>query len=186
MYECDSRCFDNTNGHICKHIHRIHSLQRGKCNEITTEPETHDDSLWFPPDSSENGTQQGIHFNVYMYMLMHNLRVHVHIIIIDSYCHDTDLGTSSELETTQTLLTEIGESVTKHKHSLTPYLPHINSMLRSVLLKCQLAGREETHSNVAEFSNKTFIPPGKKPDHQWRFQKTSKPPARKKNASILK
>ena len=28
MCECDSRCFDYTNIHICKHIHRVHSLRR--------------------------------------------------------------------------------------------------------------------------------------------------------------
>ena len=26
MYTCDSRCYDYTNGHMCKHIHRVHSL----------------------------------------------------------------------------------------------------------------------------------------------------------------
>lgn len=30
MYECDSRCFNFTNSHICKHIHRVHSLTREK------------------------------------------------------------------------------------------------------------------------------------------------------------
>lgn len=117
-----------------------------------------------------------VHFN----MLVHGL----HYWQLHDNCTDLHVGKGSELQTTQTLLKEIGESVTKH--SLKPYLPHINSMLKNVLLKCQLAGSEETHSNVAEFSNKTFIAPGKKPDHQWRFQRTSKPPGRKKNGSILK
>ena len=26
MYTCDEHCYDNTNGHLCKHIHRAHSL----------------------------------------------------------------------------------------------------------------------------------------------------------------
>ena len=26
MYNCDSTCYDFNNGHICKHIHRVHSL----------------------------------------------------------------------------------------------------------------------------------------------------------------
>ena len=26
MYACDSKCYDYNNGHICKHIHRVHSL----------------------------------------------------------------------------------------------------------------------------------------------------------------
>lgn len=26
MYECDSTCYEYNNGHICKHIHRVHSM----------------------------------------------------------------------------------------------------------------------------------------------------------------
>ena len=26
MYKCSSSCYDYNNGHICKHIHRVHSL----------------------------------------------------------------------------------------------------------------------------------------------------------------
>ena len=29
MYTCDSRCYAYTNRHICKHIHRVHSLNIG-------------------------------------------------------------------------------------------------------------------------------------------------------------
>ena len=29
MYECDDSCYDYNNGHICKHIHRVQSLQSG-------------------------------------------------------------------------------------------------------------------------------------------------------------
>ena len=29
MYNCDSTCYDFNNGHICKHIHRVHSLEYG-------------------------------------------------------------------------------------------------------------------------------------------------------------
>ncbi len=27
MYKCDSSCYEYNNGHICKHIHRVHSLE---------------------------------------------------------------------------------------------------------------------------------------------------------------
>ena len=27
MYNCDDCCYDYANGHICKHIHHVHSLQ---------------------------------------------------------------------------------------------------------------------------------------------------------------
>ena len=26
MYKCDSKCYNFNNGHICKHIHRVHSI----------------------------------------------------------------------------------------------------------------------------------------------------------------
>ena len=26
MYSCSRQCYDYSNGHICKHIHRVHSL----------------------------------------------------------------------------------------------------------------------------------------------------------------
>ena len=28
MYRCDSKCYSYNNGHICKHIHRVHSLSQ--------------------------------------------------------------------------------------------------------------------------------------------------------------
>ena len=27
MYHCDHQCYDYSNGHICKHIHRVHSMR---------------------------------------------------------------------------------------------------------------------------------------------------------------
>lgn len=27
MYHCDTQCYDYSNGHICKHIHRVHSMR---------------------------------------------------------------------------------------------------------------------------------------------------------------
>ena len=36
MYACDSNCYTYTNGHICKHIHRVHSLVINSCNPHET------------------------------------------------------------------------------------------------------------------------------------------------------
>lgn len=33
MYTCDNYCYDNTNGHLCKHIHRVHSVRILQQNE---------------------------------------------------------------------------------------------------------------------------------------------------------
>lgn len=32
MYSCAKHCYDYTNGHICKHIHRVHSVKRKTVN----------------------------------------------------------------------------------------------------------------------------------------------------------
>ena len=32
LYKCDPLCYDNANGHVCKHLHRIHSLL---CDNVT-------------------------------------------------------------------------------------------------------------------------------------------------------
>lgn len=38
MYSCAEQCYDYTNGHICKHIHRVHSIKmfshQGSSTEI--------------------------------------------------------------------------------------------------------------------------------------------------------
>ena len=48
MYECDSRCFDYANGHICKHI-RVHSLTHEREPENPLADTYHiDDPLYFP------------------------------------------------------------------------------------------------------------------------------------------
>ena len=41
MYTCDEYCYDYTNGHLCKHIHRAHSL-RLKTQECEPEPDYHE------------------------------------------------------------------------------------------------------------------------------------------------
>ncbi|XP_065906337.1 uncharacterized protein [Dysidea avara] len=38
MYKCDSKCYAFNNGHICKHIHRIHSLSHIQPQDTTVEP----------------------------------------------------------------------------------------------------------------------------------------------------
>lgn len=37
MYRCDSKCYDFNNGHICKHIHRVHSLNSSSSNSTSLE-----------------------------------------------------------------------------------------------------------------------------------------------------
>ena len=97
-----------------------------------------------------------------------------------------DCDNEVQLRKTKALLKEIDESVTKHSHQLAPYCAHIKSMLTNVLLKCKLVGTEETTPDISDFSNKQYVAPGKCSEHQWRFEKTSRTPGRKKNPSILR
>lgn len=54
MYECDSRCFDYTNGHICKHIHRVHSLGHESSTENSQANISHaDDPFFHYPEPKE-------------------------------------------------------------------------------------------------------------------------------------
>ena len=34
MYECDQLCYDYTNGHLCKHIHRVDSIRLLETNDL--------------------------------------------------------------------------------------------------------------------------------------------------------
>ena len=34
MYECDQLCYDYTNGHLCKHIHRVHTIRLLETNDL--------------------------------------------------------------------------------------------------------------------------------------------------------
>lgn len=38
MYKCDNKCYTFNNGHICKHIHRVHSLSQVRPQDSTVEP----------------------------------------------------------------------------------------------------------------------------------------------------
>ena len=47
MYSCDKACYDYNNGHLCKHIHRVHSMlkSQGTCTTSTTSELTEPQSL---------------------------------------------------------------------------------------------------------------------------------------------
>ena len=52
MYKCDDKCYHFNNGHICKHIHRVHSLShiRQLSNPQTESSVTED----YPATANEN------------------------------------------------------------------------------------------------------------------------------------
>ena len=52
MYKCDDKCYHFNNGHICKHIHRVHSLSHTQqlSNQQTESTGTED----YPLTDNEN------------------------------------------------------------------------------------------------------------------------------------
>ncbi len=85
------------------------------------------------------------------------------------------------LKTFRTHMEELEKIITLSNKSVHPVLPHVNSLLHSAILACK-ASTVETRE---EFE-KENIAPNKNMDHQWRFQKTSQPPGRKKRGQILR
>lgn len=111
----------------------------------------------------------------------------MHCIIVDYVSISTDCDV--QLHATQKLLEELGAMVILHKNEVKPYLNHINSFLTNAILKCKAAIVEiptKPTTTSKPFSNKEDIAPGKKPEHQWRFQKTAKTPGRKKSECTLR
>ena len=39
MYTCDGKCYDYNNGHVCKHVHRVHSLSKQNLPRTPSHPE---------------------------------------------------------------------------------------------------------------------------------------------------
>ena len=39
MYSCDVMCYDYNNGHVCEHIHRVHSIIYQKAQESAVPPD---------------------------------------------------------------------------------------------------------------------------------------------------
>ena len=37
MYKCDPCCYDYNNGHICKHIHRVHIIVQSAVHTISND-----------------------------------------------------------------------------------------------------------------------------------------------------
>ena len=43
MCSCDDKCYDYNNGHVCKHIHRVHSMTHQDLEGSTPSQELHND-----------------------------------------------------------------------------------------------------------------------------------------------
>lgn len=43
MYTCDRNCYDYNSGHVCKHIHRVHSLNQQSKSDSPSSHTSEDD-----------------------------------------------------------------------------------------------------------------------------------------------
>ena len=89
MYTCDKACYDFNNGHICKHIHRVHSITQASTtaiehtnNQPSSEEMRLEDSYELDPlEYAESiiPPQQGTYINyMYMYFIYTQAFPHVH------------------------------------------------------------------------------------------------------------
>ena len=60
QYRCDSSCYDYTNGHICKHLHRVHSMKIA--TEISTVADT--DTSTSVDDTLSDSTPQSASYHL--------------------------------------------------------------------------------------------------------------------------
>lgn len=79
---------------------------------------------------------------------------------------------------------ELERTVTLENASVHTFLPHINSLLHNAVLTCTAAMSTDT-SHTEQFKSEK-IASNKKLEHQWRFQKTTKAPGRKKKGLVLR
>ena len=58
MYTCDKGCYDYNNGHVCKHIHRVHSINVDKHRKHTGGDDTMEppSPSLIPSDATEDNT----------------------------------------------------------------------------------------------------------------------------------
>ena len=122
MYKCDPLCFDFNNGHLCKHIHRVHSLHSQLVEKVEIGDEVmkeYDvDFLSYaepckPPSEGIDG--------------------------IASYCHTLHYANFvqyTDSATFDALIQELQDIVPKDDPSV---LDHINALLQNAVLACRAA-----------------------------------------------
>ena len=90
----------------------------------------------------------------------------------------------SQLHTFDSLICELQQTVTVDNKSIHPSLPHINALLQQAVLTTRAVAASQVQPGTAFNGEK--VAPGKNLTPQWRFQKTSKDPGRKKKRTDFK
>ena len=87
------------------------------------------------------------------------------------------------LKTFNSLICELQEAVTPENNGIHHLLPHINSLLQQAVLNVRAVTSAQVQPAISFDGEK--IAPGKNLEHQWRFQKTTEDPGRKKKRTSL-
>ena len=103
-------------------------------------------------------------------------------IFLSVICICTD--PSIQLQTFQSYLEQLKETVTMENTFVHSFLPHINSLLHSAVLACKAASSSNSTVPSTEFQGELKIAPNKNMEHQWRFKQTGKAPGRKKKGNV--
>ena len=90
-----------------------------------------------------------------------------------------------QLNSFERLMRELQTSVTHDNAAVFQYLPHINALLERALSVCR-AAKDTDITGTLPLERKENIAPGERKELQWRFQKTTKPPGRKKSGQIFR
>ena len=93
------------------------------------------------------------------------------------------IGHEIQLRTAKAFLVELEKHILQNTSFIAPVLPYINAHLHSAIMACR-AAKSSTEFN--SFLNRSHIPSRKKNELQWRFTRTTKPPARKRKGDNLK
>ena len=93
------------------------------------------------------------------------------------------LGYRVQMKTAKAFLIDIEKELQENPSTIGRHINHINAHLHNALLACRAANQNA--ENIRPFSNREFVAPGRKMQHQWRFSATKKTPGRKRSVNIM-
>ena len=188
QYRCDPSCYDYANGHICKHLHRVHSLHKSDCSGDISESHGENDpgDSYFPVDSPCQYNQcTPYHLPQNGGKLNSGLAKKSYQHYYSSMICPMYTGVKVQLQTTHSLLNKLQGFLTEDSEALHESLPHINSLLRNAVSSCEAALQIQTQDEETQpFMNKENVAAGKKMELQPRFSATSAGPGRKKKSTL--
>ena len=174
--------YNFNNGHICKHIHRVHSilqLQDHQAESIEAE-HTVQDLGQQQCEITENTEHPSLVYANSDADPQRGLYIAISIFTTSALLLDHSI----QLQTFNTLQKDLQSQINTNDNQIMPYLDHVNALLHQAVATCKAA--TQVFKLPEPLVKKENMPPGKSLDHQWRFVKTTKTPGRKKNGNVLR